>query len=309
MTAPEEHSDDLEIPKTPRKILIFFILAVSAGSLLYRYLMHEHLWQTSAMFIGIPAVLAILLSLAPPVETATGGIVKGLTLALLIVAPLLGEGYLCILFAAPIFYTVGIVVGSIVDYRREKRDGTLMCVAALLVPFCLEGVVPELTFSRGQTVEAIRIVEGSTDDVQRALSSGLRVRTALPRFLRIGFPQPLSASGAGLNEGDLRIIHFAGAEGDPPGDLIMKVAESNPGHVRFITVSDGSKLTQWIRWRDSDVTWRSLDSRHTEVRWRIDFDRQLDPAWYFTPWERIAVAKAASFLIEANARPDNSRIP
>jgi len=299
LTDPEEQFED----KTGKRVLIVFIVAVSAGSLLYRYLIHQHLGQTSAMFLGIPAVLAILLALAPRAETVTGGIVKGITLALLIVAPLLGEGYLCILFAAPLFYVVGILVGLITDYQREKRDGTLMCVAALLLPFCLEGVVPELTLSRAQTVEATRVIHGSAEDVAQALSSSPRVHTALPRFLRIGFPQPLAAYGAGLNLEALRTIHFAGAEGDPPGDLVMKVAESRPGYVRFITVSDNSKLTQWLRWRSSEVTWRSIDREHTEVSWRIDFDRQLDPAWYFTPWERAAVIKAAEFLIEANATP------
>ena len=299
VTVPEEQFED----KTGKRVLIVFIVAVSAGSLLYRYLIHQHLGQTSAMFLGIPAVLAILLALAPRAETVTGGIVKGITLALLIVAPLLGEGYLCILLAAPLFYVVGILVGLITDYQREKRDGTLMCVAAFLLPFCLEGVVPELTFSRAQTVETTRVIHGSTEDVAQALSASPRVHTALPRFLRIGFPRPLAAYGAGLNLEALRTIHFAGAEGDPPGDLVMKVAESRPGYVRFITVSDNSKLTQWLRWRSSEVTWRSIDREHTEVSWRIDFDRQLDPAWYFTPWERAAVSKAAEFLIEANATP------
>jgi hypothetical protein len=140
--------------------------------------------------------------------------------------------------------------------------------------------------------------------VARALSSSPRVHTTLPRLLQIGFPRPLAAYGNGLNQDALRTIHFAGAEGDPPGDLVMKVAETRPGYVRFVTVSDTSKLTQWLLWRSSEVSWKVIDRTHTEISWRVDFDRQLDPAWYFTPWERMAVKSAAEFLIEANAIPE-----
>ncbi|HEY2038391.1 MAG TPA: hypothetical protein VGG95_01925 [Edaphobacter sp.] len=299
MSNEEDQLDE----KRNRRILIGFILAISGGSLLYRLLLHEHLGQTSAMFLGIPAVLAILLAIAPQAETVTGRIVKGLTLALLTVAPLLGEGYLCILLAAPLFYAVGIVVGLVADWQREKRDGTLMCVAVVLFPLCLEGVVPQLTFHRTQFVEVKRIVNGSEDAISRVLAASPDVDAPLPRLLRIGFPRPLEAHGSGLEPGATRVIHFAGAEGDPPGDLVMRVTDSRRGYVRFVTVSDRSKLTQWLLWKSSEVRWSAVDRDHTEVTWTIEFDRQLDPAWYFTPWERYAVGKAAAFLIEANATP------
>ncbi|HEY2040676.1 MAG TPA: hypothetical protein VGG95_13475, partial [Edaphobacter sp.] len=225
MSSEEEQPEE----RKNTRILIGFILAVSGGSLLYRLLLHEHLGQTAAMFLGIPAVLAILLALGPKTETAIGGIAKGITLALLIVAPLLGEGYLCILLASPLFYTVGIIVGSVVDWRREKRDGTLMCVAVVLFPLCLEGVVPQLTFHRTQFVEVKRIVDGSEEAVSRALTASPKVDAPLPRLLRIGFPRPLEAHGSGLEQGATRVIHFAGAEGDPPGDLVMRVTDSRRG--------------------------------------------------------------------------------
>ena len=84
----------------------------------------------AAMFLGVPAVLAILLALTPKAKTVTGGILKGITLALLIVAPLVGEGYLCILMASPLFYAVGLVVGRLADWKRQKRAGTVCCVAS-----------------------------------------------------------------------------------------------------------------------------------------------------------------------------------
>jgi hypothetical protein len=265
--------------------------------------MHERLGHSAAMFLGIPAVLAILLALAPKAKTVTGGILKGITLALLVVAPLLGEGYLCILFASPLFYIVGIVVGLAMDSQRRKRDATLSCVVLFLLPMCFEGVVPQLTFNRAQSVEVRSVVAAPANEIEHALTLGPNVSTPLPMALRIGFPRPLGAWGEGLAVGDTRTIHFSGAEGDPPGDLVMRVTERHPGYARFETVSDQSKLTQWVQWTSSVVEWTALDQGHTTVTWRIDFMRQLDPAWYFTPWERAAVTEAAAYLIDANATP------
>jgi hypothetical protein len=261
------------------------------------------------MFIGIPAVMAILLALTPKAKTVTGGIIKGITLALLILAPLLGEGYLCILFAAPLFYVVGLLVGIPLDLaRKNNRNGqTLSCIVLLLLPMCLEGMTPQLAFDRRQTVEVTRVVDASAARVEESLEKSPRIDRRLPRFLRIGFPHPMESTGSGLAIGAERSILFSGAEGDPPGYLVMKVAERRQGYVRFETVSDRSKLTQWIRWDASEVSWTPLDAQHTRVTWRVRFERELDPAWYFAPWERAAVRDAAGYLIDANARPAGAR--
>ncbi len=297
--------------KTTRRLtaaqwwLIALVVAVSCGSVLYRQLMHEGFGHSAAMFIGLPALLAIVLALTPRARSVTGGIVKGITFALLIIAPLLGEGYLCILFASPLFYGVGVVVGLIVDWARRRRAATLSCIALVLLPFSLEGVTPGLSWNRLQTVEAVRVVNVPATEVERALEKPPQLNVALPAVLRIGFPQPLAASGSGLQRGARRKILFSGAEGDPPGYLEMEVTESRPGYLRFDALRDESKLTQWIRWRRSEVEWTAVDARHTRVRWRIEFDRALDPAWYFALMEKAAVAKAADYLISANAEGRN----
>lgn len=307
--------DELEPSAGRRRIepaqwwVIALAIAFMAGSVLYRYLTNARYAHSAAMFIGIPAVLAILLALTPKAKTVTGGIVKGITLALLVLAPLLGEGYLCILVAAPLFYIVGLAVGLPIDaMRRRNRNGqTLTCIVLVLLPMCLEGVKPELSFDRRQVVEVNRVVDAPVESVEAALADAPRIDRRLPGFLRIGFPRPLAASGTGLNIGAERRILFSGAEGDPAGYLVMRIAKRSPGYVRYETVSDGSKLTQWIRWDDSEVSWMPMDAQHTRVTWRVHFERGLDPAWYFAAWERAAVREAAGYLIDINAKPAGLR--
>lgn len=284
--------------------IIGMAIASAIFAVCYGLVEHMKFGHTSLMFIGIPAVLAVLLAMTPMTKSATGGILKGMTLVMLIMAPIMGEGAVCILMAAPLFYLVGIVVGLVVDWQRKKRTVTLSCCALVLLPMSLEGVVPQLTFGRIQTVSVTRVVSGTPEAVAAALARSPRVTTPLTGvFPKIGFPRPLEAHGEGLEIGATRTIHFAGVEDAPPGDVVMRVAESRLGFARFDAISDSTKLGKWLHWDNSEVTWNAVDATHTEVTWRVQFERELDPAWYFTPLERLAVQDAAAFLIEANATP------
>ncbi len=282
--------------------LIFLILAVSAGSVMYRLIVRGRLEQTAVLFVGIPAVLAVLLAMMPNAKSAKGGIIRGLALFLLLSGPLLGEGFICILMASPIFFLVGLIVGAIVDSNRERRQTTLSCVVLLLLPISIEGSSPRLSFNREETVQASQVVNGSEQDVRVALSHSPRTDLPLPLYGRLGFPRPTKAWGDGLEIGATRTIHFAGGEGKP-GDLLLKVSESRTGYVRFDAISDHTKIAHWLNWQSSEIEWTAVDAQHTRVSWTLHFERRLDPAWYFRPWERYATRLAAEYLIRANATP------
>jgi hypothetical protein len=289
--------------RTSQILVLAAVLVTTAFALYYRIVRQDGLLHTSALFIGLPAVLALLLAMLPRAKSATGAIVKGITFAMLIVAPLLGEGFLCILMASPLFFLVGIIVGAFVDRSRGSKGVTLGCCALVLLPMSLEGVVPQMTFNRLQTVTVARTVNAGAADVEAALSRSPRIDKPLPAILRIGFPRPVTSSGQGLTPGSTRTVHFTGAEGDPPGDLVVEVTSHRPGYLRTQTVADGSKLTQWVGWKSSEVTWTPIDATHTSVTWSIHFERELDPAWYFIPFERLAVHEAALYMIASNATP------
>jgi hypothetical protein len=298
MPEPEQASL-LERNQKLRNVLIV-AAAYTVSGLLYKFLFHERLGHSSLLFIGVPGVLAILLALAPRAGTAKGGIVKGITLALLFIAPLLGEGYLCILMASPLFYAMGLVIGAGIDASRNKTT-TLSCATVMVMVLSLQGIIP--VHSRQETVSVTRVISAPADEIRGALAESPDIRSPLPRFLRFGFPRAIAASGSGLEVGAIPTIHFKGAEGDPPGDLTLRVAFAKPGEVLFVATRDTSKLTQWIRWQSSSVHWQPVDSTHTRVTWQTTFERQLDPWWYFAPWERYAVRKSTEYLVTANATP------
>ncbi len=291
-----------------RWIFVALVLVLAAGSVAYRLLVLHKLEQTSALFIGLPAVLALLLAFTPHTRSVTGMILKIMTLLLLLSGILLGEGFICIVMAAPLFYAVGLVIGLIVDgaerRRRARGGGTWGLLLLLpLLPASLEGVRPDWSFPREETVSAERFVAGSAGDVERTLAETPRFDRRLPVYLRLKFPRPVHASGSGLGRGARRVVHFAGGEGQP-GDLVLRVAETGPGFARFDVVSDSSKIAHWLDWRGAEVRWAALTPRATRVTWTIRYTRRLDPAWYFGPWERYAVRLAAGYLIDTAATPE-----
>lgn len=291
-----------------RWTLPFLVLAIAAGCMAYRLLVMKRLEQTALLFVGIPTLLAVIVAFTPRSKTVVGGVLKATTLSLLLSAPLLGEGFICILMASPIFFAVAIAIAAVVESMRKDRGRTTICCLALLsfLPMSLEGSHARLSFNREETVTVRRIVNASAAEVENQLRRAPRTDLPIPLFFRMGFPRPTESHGTGLQPGDLRSIHFAGGEGRP-GDVVLRVADSAPGHAHFVAVSDSSKIAHWLQWEFADVRWRTVDSGHTEVEWTLGYRRLLDPAWYFRPWERYAVRASADYLIRANASPTGGR--
>lgn len=286
--------------------LAFLILALAVGKLIYDALSSHGLTQTAALFIGLPAAVAIIVTLTPKAKSLTGMILKGMTIALLLSGILLQEGFICILMAAPLFYLVGVIIGWVIESKRSNSK----IYGLILLPFLLlslEGVHGSLSFNRLETVKVERIVAASAVEVEQALSQVPDFDRQLPLYLRLGFPRPVSGSGSGLAAGDRLVIHFSGPPGffgqGPSGDLVLEVLDRAPGHVRFRAVSDSSAVAHWLGWQETDVRWTELDPEHTRVTWTLRYERRLDPAWYFSPWERYAVKLASAYLIETLATP------
>jgi hypothetical protein len=289
-------------PTTSQLTMVVVILILEGAALAYHLLVRHHLEQTSALFIGLPAILAIALSLAPHSKTALGMAMKGTTLAILMSGVLLGEGFICILLASPLFYLVAAIIGALIDHAKKTRNRSY-CLALLpLLPMCFEGVTEKLSFPRDETVVVEKEVAASASDVELTLSRLPRVDKPLPFFLRLGFPRAVETDGCGLNRGDRRRIHFAGGEGKP-GDLLLGVAESDPGRVEFHVLSDQSKIAHWLEWKESIVSWSPAGEGRTRVTWTLRYRRLLDPAWYFGPWERYGVRLAGEVLIDSLATP------
>jgi hypothetical protein len=279
---------------------VWLCISLAIASVLYRILVLGHVEQTSLMFIGLPTALALMLAFLPRAKSATGTIMRGITMFLLALGILLIEGFICILMAAPFFYSIGIIVGIFVDKARaqrewEKRFRLVMLPALALMS--LEGVTGILSFPREESVTVVHEVNLSPTEARELLAKGPNFDVdALPAFLKLGFPMPKSIAGNGLNMGDQWRIHFAGGEGKP-GDLLAEVTSSTEEHIIVSCISDTSHIAHWLDWHAAEWKLEAV-GEGTRITLTMHYSRLLDPAWYFKPIERYGVEKAGEYFLQ-----------
>jgi hypothetical protein len=290
------------------------IAAVAVASVAFRLIAGQGLQQTAALFVGLPALLAIVVVLFTQPRTAVGVACKAVTVGLLVSLVFLGEGLLCILMSAPLFFAVAIFAAMVIHRlrrRREHRAPTTLYTVALfaLVPMSLEGVHDRVSFPRDEVVAVTRIVQAPADEVRRALFEVPRFDRALPPYLAAGFPHPTAAEIDASRARPRWIVHLRGGETrlngqEPaPGRLVLDLVDERPGRLTWHAAADDSHMRHFLDWREATVSWQPIDARTTRVTWTLRYRRGLDPAWYFGPWQRYAVRLAAGYLIDTVATP------
>jgi hypothetical protein len=295
-----------------RATLAALIAAVAAAVVAYRVIAGQGLQQTAALFVGIPAFLAMVVVFVASPRTATGVACKAVTVGLLVSLLFLGEGLLCVVMAAPLFYAVAVGIAAFMDVSRwrQYRPPTMTGLIVLItVPMSLEGVTTFTTLNRNESVTAAKTVHATPQQIERALFEPPRFERALPLYLRAGFPSAIATRIERNADGMRWVIRLRGGEmritGMEPrsGELTLALEESRPGLVRWRAVSDTSHMTHFLKWRAVSVQWSSVDAETSKVTWTVGYERGLDPAWYFGPWERYAAQLAADYLIDTVATP------
>ncbi len=306
-------TDGEEVFTQARISLAGLIIALTIASIAYRLLFMRGLQQTAALFIGIPALLAVLVVFAASPRSAVGVACKAVTIGLLVSILFLGEGVLCVVMSAPLFYAVGIGIGAMVGAmssgERPRHSVQSYLILLPFIPMTLEGVTDLTTVNRNETVVRSKIVAASPDAVERALHSSPRFDRLRPMYLRAGFPTPVSTWIDRGGEKPRWVIRLRNGETRldgieaRTGNLVLELAESRPGVVRWQAIADTSHMTHFLRWQEATVHWEAAGPGMTRVTWTLRYRRGLDPAWYFGPWERYAVGLAADYLIDSVATP------
>ncbi|MDQ6710411.1 MAG: hypothetical protein M3Z11_07620 [Candidatus Dormibacteraeota bacterium] len=288
--------------------VVGIVLALVAAVAVYGITHNQGLDQTSALFIGLPAVLAIALTLTPRAKSATGMALKALTIGLLLSAILLREGVICILLAAPLFYGVALAITIPIDRqrRRGKEEANEGRLYSLVLPIALllslEGVTPLTTLPTHGTASAVETLNATPEQVAASVAQTPQFRRPLPLFLQLPFPHPMGSSGSGVALGDRRTVVFS--INGHRFEAVFEVVRADNHHVRFHLVSDKSPIARWFRWRDADVEWHAASGGRTLVTCSISYDRRLSPAWYFGPLEQLAAQSSADYLIQVMAMPE-----
>lgn len=296
-------------------IVAITIVAFAVVMVMRQVLQQTGIAQTSAFYIAIPAVVALLVVFSAPGKSAIGVVVKVVTVLLLLSMMLVGEGFICVIIVAPVFYLVAVLVTVVVEAIVKGVDGRrgglpVLVVPALVLLASMEGVVPAMTLAGATTVEASRTIEATPEQVEAAWQLPMDFdANARPGVLSWGFPEPLDDSGGALEVGQRRIVTFSGAHhrsffvsdhhwGEDTTELIFEVVARTPNSARLKVVADTTPISTWLTWNVVDINWYSVDPSHTAVDLDLSYTRELAPAWYFGPIEEFVSGRAASYLLD-----------
>ncbi|WP_018656705.1 hypothetical protein [Actinomadura flavalba] len=283
--------------RAARRTLFGVVAALFAAMLAVKVLGHSGLEQTALFYVGVPALIALTVVATARPRSPLGTITATITVGLALAGPLLGEGVVCLVMAAPLFYLCGLVVGLILNAARRRGLSALLIVPLLL---SAEGAVGSLP--RGAEASAARTAPAGFDP-GAALAAPPEFGPIPAGMARLKFPRPVTADGSGLTPGATRHITFTprrslGLTAKPePRAMDLTVLRSGPDHAVFAITRD-TTLARWLRLTEAEFRWTGPRLAVT-----LRYERTFDPSWYFGPVQRRAMTEAAAYLAETFTRP------
>jgi len=294
---------------TEVKWLIVSVIFLSAFTGLGIGLLRDRGLDSSALlYIGVPVILALVFAFTTPAsKSVLGTTLKGITFVILISGPLLQEGFICMIMAAPIFYIVGALVAWSFDYYRKKEQRedkpnklNVLVIPALLLAISVEGTTNEFSFERNNVVEHTKVIDGSVVEVKDRLGVSRSLATPNSLFAKL-FPRPDVINAEGLSIGDkhwAEISYFKWIYwNEKRGITQFKIIENQKKYIKLGAVSDSSYISSYLKWGDTEIFFEPLSDTRTKVTWRVSFKRKIDPAWYVQPLQRYAAGLMTEQLV------------
>lgn len=297
-----------------RHLLAGILIALFAAMFLAKILESSGQAQTALFYVGIPAAIALTVTLTARPRSAVGVALATTTIGLALAGPLLNEGIVCLVIAAPLLYGVAALIGLAVSTVRQSasRNRAAVLAVPLLAILVTEGVAGISYLPRENSAAASVHTQAPPSSYTTALAAAPRYDEPDAFLLRtIPFPRPVSAVGTGLDVGDERAVTFTDSSGLAPGArtvphaMTLRVSESRTsddgGRVLFDVVDD-TTLAKWMNLRAAEVEWTRSDDGGTAVTWTLHWTRTFDPSWYFGPVQQHFTGLAAGYLAETFAK-------
>ncbi|WP_044205534.1 hypothetical protein [Flammeovirga sp. OC4] len=281
--------------KAKKRLFIITGILVIA-SVVLKFINHNHIEQTSLLFIGIPTLITLMvIQYSKTPKTAYGVAFQVITLFLLMASILFGEGTVCIIMSAPIFYGVSFLVIFIIAQINKRKKNKVYTLAVIPVIIIL--------FQPNQYLSTSKVYSVSTSEViphQVSLSQLQQQPDFLrdyPSIFKLGFPTPQKITGYGLGVGDQRHIQFL-SKTKGVGTLSLAIDSISQHSVVFDIIADDTHINHWLTWQKVKVEIEHQDDQSI-VTWTSSYTCDLGPQWYFGPMEELVVNVMNEHLIHS----------
>jgi predicted nucleic acid-binding Zn ribbon protein len=299
----EKPSEASAFPFTPINHFLVTLLVIAwVSAVVYRYIQARQLVETYAMFVGIPLIIGVLCAYTLRPRNSFGLVMKLTTVLICVVAPILGEGMICLLMAAPILYAVaalGYLLAAALDRWFNPPGGRGGVACLLLLPF----LFAELTtgpqgIRNGETlaVSDERFVAARPERAWHALRHGELISPDVPLFLRLGFPLPTRLER--LPDGETR-LNFDPRSAPRQGTNVIvsrRVTDEQRRRLSFFILEDGTGIARWLMFLQTRFEVEAVPGG-CRVRQTTIFRRRLQPGVYWRPLQCFAVSQMHDYAL------------
>lgn len=287
------------------------LLLIGIGSVAVHLLVRHDLDSSALLYVGLPYLGALAIVIVRPAKSRERWwhAYRDFSLTSLIVllasSVVLFEGFVCVLLFLPIYFLVVSVAffGAWLSNRSQGSGGrTLgMVLPVVVLSSSFEGSTEILSAERIAQAEASRIVEMPPEQIMGNLLLPIELDTDRNWLLTI-FPMPYRVDAESLEEGAIHRMHtryhrwFVTNTHD--GEVHLEIVHFEPDRLRTRVVHDSSFFATYLTQLGSELTLTRTANGRTEIRLRLEYRRNLDPAWYFHPLQQFAMREMAAFFID-----------
>lgn len=297
---------------TFNNVLAALLVIATAFAVVYRVNESQGLMQTYATFVGLPLLIGLLTAYLTRPKSGLGMTLKVTTIILCVVCPLLGEGAVCILMAAPIFYAIA-AVGYLIAYSvytwlgQRWRNGAMVIVLLPFLAAKLTSTPHSIRNPRTMTVQNEVFIAAAPEIVWDVLLHGDLVSSDFPLLLRAGFPLPKKLERRA--DGSTRLTFDPGSEPWHGTNVIVSQQVADAAHHRltFVIKEDGTKLARWLTFRRTRFEVEPCEGG-CRLRQTTTFRQRMQPGLYWNALQRFFVGQMHGYALSHIKRLSENRI-
>ena len=288
------------------------LLLIGIGSVAVHLLIRAELHASALLYVGLPylGALAIVIVRPPKSRERWWHAYRDFSLTSLVVflgsSVVLFEGFVCVLFFLPIYFlvvSIGFVsdwLGARNDRKRGRTLGVVLSVVVLGSSF--EGTTEAFSAGRTAYAKASRIADLTPEQVMRNLTRPMDLDADRGWLLSV-FPMPYRVDADSVEPGAVHRMHTRYhrwfVTNTHEGELHLEIVEREPNRLTTRVIHDTTFFSTYLSQIGSEVLLTPVAPNRTEISLRLDYRRNLHPAWYFHPLQQFAMHQMAAFFVDA----------
>lgn len=289
-----------------RAVLLAYLLGVGLVALIMRLLMAQDLYHSSLLYVLIPYVISVVITLCRS-KTKDSSLkrrylshIATATTILMSTSILIGEGFICILFFAPIYLFIVTLayIGAALSNRNNKYA---IAFPAVILALSMEGVTPSLSLPRDTYAQVTKTTSLSPQQVKQNLAREFTLDEDRYWLLSI-FPMPYQIDAGSLNPGDVHTVytryHRWFVTNTHEGKAELLIEEVSDHRVKTRVLSDSTYFSTYLNGTGTEIDLQPNANGGTDITLRLYYRRNLDPAWYFHPLQKFGVSKMGELIVD-----------